>query len=77
MNCTHDDCLTCPYTDCVYEKAKQPKRKRDRSEYYAKYYEENKEKLKKNMRKRYHDNKKKYSDYAKKHYQEKKREAAG
>ena len=81
MKCTHNDCLTCPYPDCLYEKAKEkgkaPKRTNDRSEYWANYYEENKEKIKKRMRQRYHDNKQKYSDYFKKRYQQKKKEAAG
>ena len=73
MTCKHNDCLTCPYPDCVYEKAKEkgkaPKRTHERSEYWAKYYEENKERIKKRMRQRYHDNKQKYSDYAKAKYQ--------
>jgi len=78
MNCNHNDCLTCPYEKCIYDertaekakaKGKPPKRTHDRSEYWANYYEENKERIKKRMRQRYHDNKQKYSDYAKAKYQ--------
>ena len=78
MKCTHTECLTCPYPDCMYELAKEkgkaPKRTHARSEYWADYYEKNKERIKKRMLERYYNNKEKYSDYAKKRYQKKKEE---
>lgn len=79
MKCTHNDCLTCPYPDCIYEKevtvTGKPKRTHERSEYWAKYYEANKERIKKRMLDRYYANKERYSAQKKEAYKRKKQVA--
>ncbi len=78
MKCTHDDCFTCPYPDCIYDKAKvksdKPKRTTDRSEYWAEYYQKNKERIKARRKKHREANKQSYSERAHKYYLKKKGE---
>ena len=49
MKCTHDDCFTCPYPDCIiglhealYDPKKAEERKQYRKEYYRQYYQRKK-----------------------------------
>lgn len=76
MKCTHSDCFTCPYPDCIYTDNKnepKPKQTFNRSEYWARYYAANKETIKKKVMARYNANKEKYSLARKKRYQERKK----
>lgn len=81
MKCTHNDCLTCPYPDCVYDRAKEtgkkPKRTTDRSEYWAKYYQENKERINARRKKHIEANKEEHKKRAHKYYEKRKREVLG
>lgn len=54
--CRHDDCFTCPYPDCIYEKAKKGDKKsreklspdelkRHKKEANAKYYNKNRARI--------------------------------
>ena len=44
LKCEHDDCFTCPYSDCIKE-GRIKKKTKDRKEYQKKYYLEHKEEI--------------------------------
>lgn len=69
MTCTHNDCFTCPYPDCIVEgRVKyQPKKKRGRKKLSP-------EVLAQHRREYYEKNKEKYQEYYRKYYQEHKSE---
>lgn len=72
MICEHNDCFTCPYPECIGEKApgkkKKPGRKKmdpeevkkHRLAYQRKYYQEHKEKYKEYMISYYYEHKEEY-----------------
>ena len=76
MACEHDDCLTCPYPDCISSKGpksakkvkKKPGRKKmdpevvhqNRLTYQRKYYADRKEKYQEYMRNYYQTHKEEY-----------------
>ena len=52
MKCTHNDCFTCPYPDCILDErdavvdlAKLEERRRKRKEYDKQYYQLHKAKM--------------------------------
>ena len=61
--CEHDDCFTCPYDDCKFEKTKL--KRTNRKEYYHQYYMENKETISNKRREYYLKHK---EEIAKKRY---------
>ena len=44
MKCEHDDCFTCPYSDCIREGRKK-KYSKNRKEYQRQYYLEHKKEI--------------------------------
>ena len=68
MRCKHNDCFTCPYTDCISDTAPKGARKkrqkitkeeakRRKTEYNRKYYLKNAAHIAELHRKRYQDKK--------------------
>ena len=75
MICTHEDCFSCPYPDCVVNDEKERKappkkrgrkpmdpeeKRKKRSAYGKKYYAEHKEHLKDYMNNYYREHKAEY-----------------
>lgn len=64
MSCLHDDCFTCPYSDCVSDKGPYNRRtlpvdaKLSKSEYDKRYYQAHREKKLADSKRRYEERKK-------------------
>lgn len=66
MRCTHDDCFTCPYPDCIagaktvlkQHKVEKNKKKLYKSEYDRRRYQKNKETILAKYHKRKNEEKK-------------------
>lgn len=77
MKCTHEDCFTCPYDDCISDKSPVSKKRgrkklppevvrQHRLAYQRKYNKEHKEKLAAQMKKYYQEHKEYYKSRRKK-----------
>ena len=57
--CDHNDCFTCPYTDCISDvgprNSRKKRKKQSRAEVNARYYYKNRERIAESRKKIYKD----------------------